>query len=473
MDKKHRYFEELCEPVFLLQAWKHVRACKGAAGADEVTLAEYERELLGNLADLAVRLREERYYPLPMLRFNLQKENGKARALGLFTVEDRIVMRAMSDLLTRLWEPAFLNCSYGFRPGRNTELAVKQVLEYRRAGDEFVVDADVADCFGSLDHAVVLNLVGRRVRDNRALRLIRMWLTLTPQSAAEALGEAGAADWFDRVSEVAVGLANDAVSQMLHGGGYGGSYGSGYAGYGAGYGGYAPLEPVAVAPSSEELQRAARKEAFKRLGKDAALLGLTYLGRSRLRSSWMLSPVGLAVTGATVLAGAAYPAANRWWRARQGNSAEKGAVQGSPLSPLLANIVLHEFDLALTGAGYRLVRFADDFVVTCRDAASAERALDFAARKLAQLHLRLHPEKTRVVAFTQGLVFLGYKFDQFQLTATPAPAATQLPIRLRWREAPAALKELQEKARPAVTQAWGQAKAGAARVAEVFRRRRE
>jgi RNA-directed DNA polymerase len=147
MDKKRQYFEELCRAEFLLRAWRAVRRNHGAAGVDQVTLAEFERDLMANLEDLAARLHAGSYFPMPLRRFEMEKANGKKRSLGIFTVEDRIAQRAAFELLEPLWEPAFLECSYGFRPGRNVEMAVKQVLDYRRAGDGWVVDADIADCF--------------------------------------------------------------------------------------------------------------------------------------------------------------------------------------------------------------------------------------------------------------------------------------------------------------------------------------
>ncbi len=471
--KRTTIFDSLCETTALLKAAKHVRENGGAAGVDQVTIAEYWRDLMGNLRDLGRRLREGGYYPMPLRRFELQKADGRVRQLGIFTVEDRIAQRAAFNLLEPLWEPSFLECSYGFRPVRNAEMAVKRVLEYRAAGENYVVDADIADCFSSLDHELVMNLVRLRVRDNRMLSLIRMWLAAGQALPSSNDGQASEASLLDRLTDFASCAVNDVMTQMMD-----------QPGYGAGYSGAyqqpfdAPFDPAdETRPADDaaaELRRAARREAYKRLGRDAFLLGLTYLGRKRR----LLSPATLALTGAAALATAAYPAASRLIRERwNSRNAGAGAVQGSALSPLLANIVLHEFDLALTGAGLHLVRYADDWVVTCRDAESAERALRFADRKLAELRLRVNPEKTRIITFEQGLVFLGYKFDPFQLTATPAPTATQGPIRMLWREAPAAFGELKERVAPKVARFGKQAAEGvksrAERLTRLFKRRGE
>lgn len=467
MDKQQRYFEQFCELPSLMPAWKQVRVNRGVAGVDQMSVYEYEANLLGNLADLATRLREGRYLPMPLVHFQVQKANGKQRNLGNATVEDKIVGRALYDLLERVWEPSFLECSYGFRPQRNVELAVKRVLDYRAAGDCFIVDADLADAFGSLDHEVVLGLIGQRLRDKRLLGLIRLVLA-AGNGVQNGAGNESAAPFGERVADFTTGAVNDVLTHMLGGESYGVGYGA-YGGYGAVHG----TEAMPPTDTAAELRKAARHEAYKRLGRDALLLGLTYVGRTRR----LLSPTSLAVTGAAVLATAAYPKAKQFVRQRWGGSPQGaggvGAVQGSPLSPMLLNIVLHEFDVAMLRAGFHLVRYADDWVVTTRDAQSAERALEFAGRKLAELRLQLNSEKTRVLRFEQGLDFLGYRFDRFQLTAVPPPASTQQqPIRVLLNEAAIAWRE---KAAPALSHfgkaAYDKGRAGISRAASLVGRR--
>ncbi len=433
MDKKHRYFEKLCDPAFLMQAWKQVRANKGVAGLDQITVFEYERNLVVNINDLAARLRDGRYIPMPFKQFELQKANGGKRTLGIATVEDRIVNRALHDLLEGIWEPVFLDCSYGFRPNRNVEMAVKQVLDYRAAGDCYIVDADIQDCFGSLEHDLLIGLISQRLRDKRLIGLIRLVLASGQSSAVSETCDVPIAE---RVAEFATGAVNDAMSGML------GESGYLYSGYGA-YPGVD--ESLSSSDPAAEIRNRARREAYKRIGRDALLLGLSYVGRA---GRW-LSPTALALTGAAVLATAAYPKASRMIRGHWGRGANGvGAIQGSALSPLLANLVLHEFDLWMVRANYHLVRYGDDWVVTTRDVETAQQALEFAARKLAELQLRVNLEKTRIIRFEQGLEFLGYKFDPFLLTATPPPASTQQPIRMLFNEASAIL---QNKTAPAIS----------------------
>jgi RNA-directed DNA polymerase len=426
--KRQTPFDQLCELETLMPAWKQVRANKGAAGIDLVTIAEFERDLVGNLRSLAERLREGRYYPMPVRTVEMKKRGGGTRTLGILTVEDRILQRAVLDLTEPLWEPAFLDCSFGFRPGRNVEMAVKRVLDFRAAGDAVLVDADIRDCFGSIRHDLLMQFVSARIRDKRMLTLIRMWV-----DSGQALGADDAADLtlLDRLtgyaSESVEGVITNLLDRRSEGlyAGY-----SGYAGYGAGYGQYAALPDAenreAAAEAESRARGEARKEVLKRIGENAVVLGLTYFGRTRR----LLSPATIAVAGAAALIGAAYPAASRAVRQRLGTEPSTaggvGTVQGGALSPLLCNIYLHEFDLEMARAGLRLVRYADDFVICCRTEAEAQRAMELAARKLGELRLQMHPDKTRITRFDQGFEFLGYRFDQFTVNAAPIPPETSV-----------------------------------------------
>ncbi|HZT59662.1 MAG TPA: reverse transcriptase domain-containing protein [Pyrinomonadaceae bacterium] len=424
MHKRPTPFDVLTEPTSLLRAWRRVRANRGAAGVDQVTLAEFERDLQANLEALSARLREGRYYPMPVRTVQMRKAAGGTRTLGILTVEDRIVQRAALDALEPLFEPSFLECSYGFRPNRSVELAVERVLAYRAGGDAYVVDADIADCFGTLDHDLLMRLVGARVRDKRMLALIRMWLDAgLVLPATPRADEQGGAGVLERATDYVGGSMDAAIMHLLDERGYG-AYG---------YGGYADYQAATTQDEAgaeggeacdpaEEARRRARKEAFKRLGRDGVLLMLTYANRARR----LLSPATLLLTGAAALGVVAYPAAARAVRRRLGARAA-GAVQGGSLSPLLSNAYLHEFDVAMTRAGLHLVRYADDFVILCRGEAEAREALGLAARKLAEMRLRVNPAKTRVTRFDAGFVFLGYRFGGGASPASP-PVVPVAPV---------------------------------------------
>ena len=413
MHKRPIPFDTLSDPANLMKAWRKVRANRGAAGVDQMTIAEFERNLQVNLESLSTRLREGRYYPMPVRTMQMRKASGGMRTLGILTVEDRIVQRAALDAIEPLFEPAFLDCSYGFRPNRSVEMAVQRIMKFRADGDAFIVDADIADCFGSLDHDLLMKLVSARIRDKRLLALIGMWLDtgqVLPASLCDRATQESAT-LFHRATEYLGGSIDAAIAHLLDERGYG-SYG--YAGYMDYTAGTIDAEVQEISTTGSGAgdavtgaHRLARKEALKRLGRDGILLLLTYSNRARR----LLSPTAIALTGAAALTMAAYPVVSRAFSRRlSARAARLGAVQGGSLSPLLSNIYLHEFDVTMTRAGLHLVRYADDWVILCRDEAQAREALVLASRKLAEMHLRLHPEKTRITRFDDGFIFLGYQF---------------------------------------------------------------
>ena len=166
----------------------------------------------------------------------------------------------------------------------------------------------------------------------------------------------------------------------------------------------------------EAFRKDARKEALKRLGKDGILLLLTYSNHlPKLKR--FLTPRTLIITGAVGLALSAYPIASYVLKNRQ-RASKIGIIQGSPLSPLLSNIYLHEFDKAMLKDGFNLVRFADDWVIMCPNESIANEALESARNRLGTLRLRLHPEKTKILYFDDGFKFLGHNFGKFQSDKT-------------------------------------------------------
>ena len=447
MIKRATPYDLLCRVERLMAAWRRVRANRGVAGIDRMSIAEYERDLHSNLEDLSARLSEGRYYPMPVRATEMRKRDGSTRTLGILTIEDRLVQRAALEAIEPLFEPAFLDCSFGFRPGRSVEMAVQRVLDYRAAGDLYVVDADIADCFAGLDHNILMKLVSARVRDKRMLALIRMWLDCGEVLPARQVTHASA-PLVQKLTSYVGDSVNAAILNLLDDGGYTRT-GYGWAGDSIGVEIESGSEPEA------EAYRRARSEALKRLGRDGALLALTYVSRARK----IFSPAGLAFTGAAVVVSAAYPLASKAVRQWLGPGG-RGAVQGGSLSPLLCNIYLHEFDREMISSGLHLVRYADDFVILCPDEAQAQAALAQASQRLADLKLRLNPQKTSILRFDAGLEFLGYGFDRLLAKASPlSPRNTRVAALLgsaREKAAPGLLR-LSEKAGDGL-------RAGAARV---------
>jgi RNA-directed DNA polymerase len=283
----HALYDKVARSDVLWRAWGEVRANRGAAGVDEITIDDVAAAGVGEFLDeLAARLRAGTYRPRPLRRVHIPKPGrpGQWRPLGIPTVTDRVVMAAARIVLEPIFEADFLATSYGFRPGRSAHHAletIRQTVTWR--GRQWVLDADIRSCFDEIDHDGLLCQIERRVCDRRMLKLLRGWL------------RAG-------VFEGGIVSAIDA-----------------------------------------------------------------------------------------------------------------GTPQGSPISPLLANIALHVLDQAWQGGGQRLgvlVRYADDLVILSATREQAEQARELAAAVLDLLGLRLHPEKTRIAHLArgaQGFTFLGFE----------------------------------------------------------------
>jgi RNA-directed DNA polymerase len=150
---------------------------KAAPGVDGVSWAEYEQDLGANLRDLHERVQQGRYRASPSRRAYIPKADGRQRPLGIATLEDKIVQRAVVEVLNAVYEADFLGFSYGFRPGRNPHQALDALAAgiYRKKVN-WVLDADIRDFFGQLDRAWLRKFLGHRIADKRVLRLVDKWL---------------------------------------------------------------------------------------------------------------------------------------------------------------------------------------------------------------------------------------------------------------------------------------------------------
>jgi group II intron reverse transcriptase/maturase len=289
-------YDKIYREDILAHAYAQCRSNKGAPGVDGQDFADIEAYGVQRwLAELALALREESYRPEPIRRVFIPKANGKLRPLGISTVRDRVCMTAAMLVLEPIFEADLPPEQYAYRPGRNAQQAALEVEERLHRGQTDVVDADLADYFGSIPHAELMQSLRRRIVDTRVLHLIKMWLECTV----------------------------------------------------------------------EETDDKGRKT-----------------------------------------------------RTTEAKDNRRGIPQGSPLSPLLANLYMRRFVLGWKklglerSLGSRIVTYADDLVILCKSG-KAEEALQRMREIMGKLKLTVNEEKTRVCkAPEDAFDFLGYTFGR-------------------------------------------------------------
>ena len=173
----HALYDHLWRDDILREAWKRVRRNRGAAGVDRMTIGEVEQYGVERfLAELGEVLRAGEYGAQVVRRVYISKADGRERPLGIPTVRDRVVQMAAKLVLEPIFEADFCPDSYGFRPRRSATMALERLRQLGNAGANHVLDADIEDYFGSIEHDKLLVLLGQRVSDRRMLKLVRQWL---------------------------------------------------------------------------------------------------------------------------------------------------------------------------------------------------------------------------------------------------------------------------------------------------------
>ncbi len=166
----------LLTPEALYRGFRSLRK-EASAGVDGVTYAEYGADSWGNIERLHDRLRSQRYRAQPLRRTYIPKENGESRPIAIPALEDKVVQRATVELLNAIYEHDFLDCSYGFRPGRSAHQALDEVGRIIcREPTSYVLEADIRGYFDAIVREQLMELIERRVRDGSILRLIRKWI---------------------------------------------------------------------------------------------------------------------------------------------------------------------------------------------------------------------------------------------------------------------------------------------------------
>jgi len=180
-DLKPAFSDDLFDRVLqrdnILKAWQRVRANKGAAGIDGMTIDEFPTwAKSGHWRVMVSDLKTGRYQPSPVRRVEIDKPDGGIRQLGIPSVSDRIIQQAIAQVLTPIFDPDFSSNSFGFRPNRNGQQAVKQVQSIIKQGRCFAVDVDLSKFFDRVNHDLLMTLLGRKVKDKRLLKLIKRYL---------------------------------------------------------------------------------------------------------------------------------------------------------------------------------------------------------------------------------------------------------------------------------------------------------
>ena len=158
------------------QAWKRVKANKGAPGVDNISIEDFPDFAHENWRTIRESLSDDSYQPLPVKRVEIPKQSGGTRPLGIPTVTDRLIQQAIARVLMPIFDPEFSDSSYGFRPGRSAHDAVYKVREYIKEGYRIAVDMDLSKFFDTVNHDVLMHRVARKIKDKRVLKLIGKYL---------------------------------------------------------------------------------------------------------------------------------------------------------------------------------------------------------------------------------------------------------------------------------------------------------
>lgn len=176
--KEHSVIDKVSKRKNLEVAWKKVRANQGSGGVDGESMEVFEAQYELRLSDLQRALEADQYRPQPVRAVRIPKVGcaGEHRTLGIPTILDRVCQQALVNRLEPIFEPVFDDANFGYRRGRSTKDALRKVWKEIESGREWVVDADLKDFFGSVDHEKLITLVAQRVSDGRVLRLVEAML---------------------------------------------------------------------------------------------------------------------------------------------------------------------------------------------------------------------------------------------------------------------------------------------------------
>ena len=175
-DAQAKLLERILSRENMLMAWKRVKANKGAAGMDGMSVEGFPEFARQHWDRIRSALEKGTYRPAAVLRVMIPKATGGERPLGIPTVLDRVIQQAIAQVIGELFEPHFSVHSYGFRPGRRARMALEEMEEAHREGLRFAVDCDLKSFFDTVNHSLLMERLARSIRDRRVLRLIGRYL---------------------------------------------------------------------------------------------------------------------------------------------------------------------------------------------------------------------------------------------------------------------------------------------------------
>ncbi|MEW6457064.1 MAG: group II intron reverse transcriptase/maturase [Acidobacteriota bacterium] len=177
---KGKLFPKICDIRTLWQAWRRVKEKGSKGGIDRITLESFEKNLDRNLQSLGISLERETYIPEPVKRIYIPKHDKpeEKRIIALPSIKDKIVQEAVKIVIEPLFEHIFLDCSYGYRPGKGPQKAIQKVEEYIKEGRTWAFSCDIDNFFDSIDHNLLISLFSRRIWEKSILRLVELWLKM-------------------------------------------------------------------------------------------------------------------------------------------------------------------------------------------------------------------------------------------------------------------------------------------------------
>ncbi|MEZ5307739.1 MAG: group II intron reverse transcriptase/maturase [Pyrinomonadaceae bacterium] len=168
--------EQMLERENMREAWKRVKANKGAPGIDHISVEDFPKHIGPHWNNVRAKVASGKYNPAPARREYIPKGNGETRPLGIPAVLDRVLQQAMLQVMQPLFDPQFSEHSYGFRPGRSAHDAVRAARKHVSEGKDWVVDIDLKSFFDEVNHDILMREVARTVRDKRMLNLTGAYL---------------------------------------------------------------------------------------------------------------------------------------------------------------------------------------------------------------------------------------------------------------------------------------------------------